>query len=103
MTGLALLQLSMGSELQWFASLGVGGGLAALVLAMWRQDRRTWQARYEEDRKASELRYERLAADYTKVLAEFRAIVEANTKALTSLTDAVSHGVVDCPYKDKDK
>ena len=55
-------------------SYGVSGGVTALVLYLWRQDRQDRQAQKAEDDK----RYAALAAD-------FRAIVEANTTALVKL------------------
>lgn len=99
MNQFALLQQNW-SEFQWFASLGVGGVLAWFMFVAWRRDRKAWADRYEEDRKTSEERYERLASDYTKMLAEFRLMVVENTRAITSLTDAVSGGIVNCPYRE---
>lgn len=69
------------SELQWFASLGVGGVLAAGMAAVWRKER-----------AASEVRYGELSK-------EFRTIVEENTRAITTLVTVVEQrGLVDCPY-----
>jgi hypothetical protein len=50
-------------------SLGVGGAIAVLVLALWRLDR-----------KESSERYSAIAAD-------FRNIVQENTKAMTALCE----------------
>lgn len=66
------------------ATLGVGGGIAALVITMWRQDRKESQDRYERLAKESQERYAVISAD-------FRGIVEDNTKAITSLTERISH------------
>lgn len=59
-------------------SLGVGGGIAALVLTLWRQDKKDSDARYASLAKESN---ERAAA----IAADFRVIVQENSKALTSL------------------
>lgn len=55
-------------EMKFLWQLGVGGAIAAVVLWM-----------YRADRKASEERYVALATD-------FRAIIQDNTRALTQLT-----------------
>lgn len=54
-------------------SLGVGGAIALGVISMWRVDR-----------KESQDRYERIAAD-------FRTIVQDNTKALTALAEKLEN------------
>ncbi len=64
-------------------SLGVGGAIAALVIAMWRQDRKESQDRYALLAKDS---IERAAA----LAVEFRHIVQDNTKALTVLSESVA-------------
>lgn len=56
-----------GQDLQWFASLGVGGVLAGFMFTV-----------YRADRKASEERYEKLAL-------EFRKLVQENTAAFRDL------------------
>lgn len=69
------------SEIQWFASLGVGGILAGIMFFYSRLDR-----------KASEKRYEELARD-------LRSLVQDNTKALTMLVSIIERpGLVECPY-----
>jgi hypothetical protein len=60
------------------ATLGVGGGIAALVLTLWRQDKKDSDERYAALAKESN---ERAAA----IAADFRAIVQENTKAVTLL------------------
>lgn len=60
-------------------SLGVGGGIAALVLGLWRQDKKDSDARYAALAKESN---ERAAA----IASDFRVIVQENTRAVTALT-----------------
>lgn len=63
----AILQAA--TESPGLVSLGVGGAIAALVIALWRQDRKESQDRYETISK------------------DFRAIVQDNTKAITTLAE----------------
>jgi hypothetical protein len=63
------------------------GGLVALVLWFWRQDR--------TDRSTERLE---LAKQYAALATDFRRIVQENTNALVSLRDAISremrpHGI----------
>jgi hypothetical protein len=60
----------IGNPASWGA-LGVGGLLAAGMFYF-----------YREDRKRSE-------AAYAQMIADFRAIIEANTEAMTSLREAI--------------
>ena len=60
----------IGNPASWSA-LGVGGLLAAGMFYF-----------YREDRKRSE-------AAYAQMIADFRAIIEANTEAMTSLREAI--------------
>jgi hypothetical protein len=56
-----------GGALSPLLSLGVGGAICVLVLGLWRADRKESQERY------------------SAIAADFRAIVQENTKAITSL------------------
>jgi len=58
-------------EVQWLAQFGLGAVMAGMMFIF-----------YQRDRKASEDRYAALAT-------EFRTIVQDNTKALVTLTDAM--------------
>ena len=78
--GTLLLQASDATPL---IPLGVGGGIAALVIGMWRQDRKESQDRYASLAKESN---ERASA----IAAEFRQIVQDNTKALTVLSESIT-------------
>jgi hypothetical protein len=60
--------------------LGVGGGIAALVLGLWRVDRKDSQERYAALAKESNERAAEIAAD-------FRTIVQDNTRAITQLAE----------------
>jgi hypothetical protein len=51
----------------FWPTLGIGGGLAALMFTLWRQDRQESQSRFE------------------KLAADFRDVIEDNTKAMTAL------------------
>ena len=86
------LQAASSNDISPLVSLGAGGAIAALVLSLWRQDRKDSQDRYERLAKDSN---ERTAA----IAAEFRSIVQDNTRAITALTERLDGGVVDCPYK----
>lgn len=71
--------------------IGVGaGGLAGVVFYFYRQDR-----------KANETRLSEIQAENAKrmdgVLSDFRSIIEANTKAMTALTDQLASRTVQCP------
>ena len=92
MTWLNLLQAS--SDLGPLATLGVGGGIAALVIAMWRQDRKESQERYERLAKEAQERYAALAEESNKraadIAADFRIIVQDNTKAITALSERLA-------------
>lgn len=89
----------------FWPTLGVGGGIAALVIGMWRLDRNESQKRYADLAKESQDRYASLAKEsqdrYTAlakesneraaaIAADFRVIVQDNTKALTELSGKVS-------------
>jgi len=75
----ALLQAAASPE---WGTLGIGGGIAALVVGFWRVERKESQERYERLAKESQERYAVLAED-------FRKIVEDNTRALTELSVAI--------------
>jgi hypothetical protein len=72
-----------------FVSLGVGGAIAALVLQLWRVDRKDSQERYERLAKESQDRYAALAKESNEraanIAADFRVIVQDNTRAVTAL------------------
>ena|SRR5271157_180234 len=89
MTWLTLLQAS--SDVGPLATLGVGGGIAALVITMWRQDRKDSQERYERLAKEAQERYASLAKESNEraavIAADFRVIVQDNTKAITALSE----------------
>ena len=72
-----------------FVSLGVGGAIAALVLQLWRVDRKDSQERYERLAKESQDRYASLAKESNEraasIAADFRVIVQDNTRAVTAL------------------
>lgn len=53
------------NEIQWFASLGVGGILAGMMFCFYRKDHRALEA----------------------LTADFREIVQENTKAITRLCE----------------
>ncbi len=65
-------------------TLGVGGGIAALIFYFYRQDR-----------IANEKRFEQLAAD-------FRAVIQQNTASSQALVDAIKT-VVRCPVAEEFK
>lgn len=81
MTWLTLLQTA--SDLGPLATLGVGGLIAAGVIAAWRQERKESQERYATLAKESQDRYAALAED-------FRLIVQDNTKAITALAERLA-------------
>lgn len=58
-------------ELKLFAQYGVSAVFAVAMFLIYRQDRKTSEERYE------------------KLAVEFRTIVQDNTKAITSNTDAI--------------
>ena len=70
-------------------SLGVGGAIAAIVLGLWRQDRKESTERYEKLADQSADRYAQLAKEsqdrYADLAVDFRSIVQDNTKAITML------------------
>lgn len=72
-------------------SLGVGGGIAALVLSLWRTDRKDSQERYAALARESQDRYAALARESNEraaaIATDFRGIVQENTKALQLLAD----------------
>jgi len=74
-------------------SLGVGGGIAALVISLWRQDRRDSQERYAKLAEESQERYAALAKESNdraaSIAVDFRLIVQENTKALTALSGKI--------------
>lgn len=80
---LALLLLQATVIPEW----GLSGGVAALVLWFWRQDRADRAAEKLKDAE----RYEALATD-------FRQIVQSNTEAMTKLSDALATRTVQCPF-----
>lgn len=65
-------------------SLGMGGAIAALVISLWRQERKESQDRYAALAEESMKRYALMAG-------EFRTIVQDNTKALTELGDKLGN------------
>lgn len=88
-------------------SLGVGGGIATLVIGLWRQDRKESSERNSAQSKESEERYERLAKESqdryaalakesheraAEIAADFREIVQENTKAITVLAEKITTG-----------
>lgn len=94
MTLLSLVQAVSPDGAPLWPSLGVGGGIAALVIGMWRIDRKDSQDRYAQLAKESQDRYAALAKDSNEraaeIAADFRSIVQDNTKALTELSERVS-------------
>jgi hypothetical protein len=66
---------------------GVSTGIAGFVIYLWRQDRKD----RDVERKAQDVRYSELAAD-------FRRIVQDNTAAITSLKDAMARNTNICPF-----
>lgn len=64
--------LLQSSEVVNWPTLGVGGGIAALVIALWRQDRNEAQKQY------------------AKIAEDFRTIVQENTKAITELSGKIA-------------
>ena len=67
------------SEIQWFASLGVGGVLAGMMFLYYRYDRRN-----------SSERFQALNQQYAALTKEFRSIVENNTRAMERNSEAIS-------------
>ena len=80
-----ILQTGVSEPGAGLISLGVGGGIAALVITLWRQDRKESQERYSSLAKESN---ERAAA----IANEFRIIVQDNTRAITALTAKLESG-----------
>src|ERR1700688_2528141 len=87
----AILLQGAGESMGPLATLGVGGGIAALVIAWSRIDRKEAQDRYSELAKESRESYAALAKESlertSQIAAEFRTIVQDNTKALTALSE----------------
>ena len=87
----ALLQAVATDPSAPLVSLGVGGSIAALVIYAWRQDRKESQERYERLAKESQDRYASLAKESNEraavIAADFRIIVQDNTKAITALSE----------------
>ncbi len=83
---LGLLQAPAPSapDLQWFTTLGVGGGLAAFVIVIYRADRLRSEETYRADRKSSEDRL-------LEVTRNFMTIVQHNTEAMTSLVGEIKN------------
>jgi uncharacterized protein (DUF2384 family) len=77
----------------FWPTLGIGGGIAVLVLSLWRVDRKDSQERYAALAKESQERYAALAEDSNRRAAEiaavFRSVIEDNTKAMTALTTKI--------------
>ena len=75
----ALIALLQNSGIPEFG-VGVGaGGLAALMFYFYRQDRAANEKRLGE------------------IITDFRGIIEANTKAMTALTDRLETRTIQCP------
>ncbi len=70
--------------LQAFPDSFISGGIGAVILFFWRQDRRD----RAEVQKIELNRYEALAKD-------FRTIVEENTRAISTLAESVRQ----CPFR----
>lgn len=74
-------------------SLGVGGGIATLVIGLWRQDRKESQDRYAVLAKESQERYAALAKESNdragQIANDFRTIVQDNTRAVTVLAEKI--------------
>ena len=91
-----LWQVAAGGESATYPllSLGVGGGIAALVISLWRTDRRDSMERYERLAKDSQERYANLAKESNEraavIAADFKSIVQENTKAMTAMGDRMA-------------
>jgi hypothetical protein len=79
----ALLQQVDQPGYPW-VSLGVGGAVSALVITLWRQERKESAERYAALAKEALERYAALGL-------EFRTIVQDNTKALVVLSDRLAN------------
>jgi hypothetical protein len=93
MTLLALLQAVTSPEFTTWPALGVGGLLAGVMFKFYRDDRKSSEDRYERLAKEAQERYAALAKESNEraamIAADFRQIVEDNTKALTELSVAI--------------
>jgi uncharacterized protein HemX len=67
------------TELQWFASLGVGGVLAGMMFFYYRRDRRNGEARLID-----------MGQQQLTLTREFRSIVENNTRAMERNSEALA-------------
>jgi hypothetical protein len=83
------------APLPW-TTLGVGGGIAALVLVFYRQDRMRAEATIAKMAEASEKRLLELSqaseARIVEFAKDFRIIIQDNTRAMTSVVDAIGKG-----------
>jgi len=84
---LSFLQTSSVPDFTPYASLGVGGILAAVMFWAYRNDRQSSERKFAEYRDAMDRRYDELARD-------FKTIVQENTEASAKLA-AVIERVLD--------
>ncbi len=79
-------------EMKWFATLGVGGILAAMMFQF-----------YRLDRKRSEEQLVQIVADQRAVSAELLEVVKQNTRAVQSLTSTIQTSMGDKPPRSRRK
>lgn len=81
---------------QELTAIATNGGVAAVLLWVWRQtalERKEREQTAAKEREASEARF-------MAILESYRGIVTANTEALQSLRDAIGKGVANCPWSE---
>ena len=79
-------------EMKWFATLGVGGILAAMTFHF-----------YRLDRKRSEDQLVKMVEDQKTISAELLQVVQQNTRAVQSLTETIRGRVEDKPPRSRRK
>ena len=76
-------------SIKWLASQGIGTLLAGVMFAAYRQDQKQHVKDLREEKAASAERITEAHKKTLELAADFRTIIQENTKAVTALTSLV--------------